>query len=92
MITKQPNLSTIDVNAISILENPWDNVYWFARMFIDSDRYGGIGKSSQTMLTLVSGLQAILRQQGESEQAIVDASMNFIEEILLKHRRDCFMI
>lgn len=88
MTTKQSHPSTIDVNAVSILENPWDNVYWFARMFIDSDRYGGIGKSSQTMLTLVSGLQAILRQQGESEQAIVGASMNFIEEILLKHRRE----
>ena len=30
---------------IITLDNKWNNVYWFARMLISSDKYGGIGKT-----------------------------------------------
>ena len=30
----------------NIIGNPWDNVYWFARMLINFDKYGGVGTDS----------------------------------------------
>lgn len=36
------------------IRNPFDKVYWFARMFINSDQYGGIGSNSELMLRLAS--------------------------------------
>lgn len=60
MLKKSQQDSSIDTGAISILENPWDNVYWFARMLVNSDRYGGIGTESKTMMSLVSGLRSII--------------------------------
>ncbi len=32
------------------LKNPFDKTYWFARMLIQSDRYGGIGTKSDVMI------------------------------------------
>ncbi len=33
------------------LRNQFDKTYWFARMLIQSDRYGGIGRSNKVMIT-----------------------------------------
>lgn len=44
----------------NLLVNPWDNAYWFARMLIDSDKYGGIGKNSQKMLSVANGIKSLL--------------------------------
>jgi hypothetical protein len=52
-----PSLAVLDPE----LENSWDKAYWFARMLIDTDRYGGVG-SSQGSMTRVSGtLNALLQ-------------------------------
>jgi len=37
-----------------ITQNPWDNVYWFARMLIASDKYGGVGTDTTTMLQIAT--------------------------------------
>jgi len=31
------------------IENPWRNVYWFARMLINGDKYGGVGTDSKLL-------------------------------------------
>jgi len=43
-----------------ILTNPWENVYWFSRMLINSDKYSGIGSDSQTMLAVSSAIKSVI--------------------------------
>lgn len=46
----------------TIYESPWRNVYWFARMLINSDMYDAPGKH-KVMTQLVSELEAIIEQK-----------------------------
>jgi hypothetical protein len=39
-----------------VVKNPYDNVYWFARMFINSDKYAGVGNNSQLMHEISSAI------------------------------------
>lgn len=58
------------VESTPILANPWDNVYWFARMLIASDKYGGVGSDAETMLGVSSTIRTTidkLREQPEDE-------------------------
>lgn len=43
-MTINPSESEAERIKKTFLENPWSNAYWFARMFINSDKYGSIGK------------------------------------------------
>lgn len=45
--------------VISQLENKWDNVYWFARMLINNDKYGGIGKENKLLTRISSSLKLV---------------------------------
>lgn len=53
-----------------IEENPWRNVYWFARMLINSDQYGGIGANSQRMLKISGRIQATIDHYDDSEDLL----------------------
>ena len=44
----------------AVLENPWKNAYWFARMFINSDKYGGIGKETKLLSEMGLALPSFL--------------------------------
>jgi len=47
-----------------IVNSPWRNSYWFARMLLSGDKYGGVGKSKQRQLIdLANRLEIILAQQ-----------------------------
>lgn len=68
---------------IQVTQNPWDNVYWFARMLIASDKYGGVGSDVQTMLQLAAAIRAGLTAlSGQSEEFVVatlrDTLRNFL--------------
>ena len=43
-----------------LAKNPWSNVYWFARMLLNSDRYAEIGKYSSRLLKIGTKITAIL--------------------------------
>lgn len=43
-----------------VVKNPYDNVYWFARMFINSDKYAGIANDSRLMLNMSSAIARTL--------------------------------
>lgn len=49
-----------DINPASAVNNPWQNVYWFARMLINNDKYGAIGKEDTLMMNLATALRYIL--------------------------------
>ena len=53
------NNDSASINNIEI-DNPYRNVYWFARMLINGDKYGGIGRNSKLMLGITSQLRYIL--------------------------------
>jgi hypothetical protein len=57
-----------------INSNPWDNVYWFARMLIASDRYGGVGTDINMMTELATNIRLVLKEivPHESEQTVLE--------------------
>lgn len=62
-------------NQIDLISNPWDNVYWFSRMLISTDKYGGVGTDSVTLGSLVGGLRTILKAQSKTDGREFDASL-----------------
>ena len=46
----------------AVYDSPWRNSYWFARMLLNTDQYGAIGKKGEKMLTLVGEMEAVLEQ------------------------------
>lgn len=72
-----------------LLENPWDNVYWFARMLINSDKYGGIGADSKTMLSVSSAIYSILdkNEQYDSDDEMIRLLNQTIRNVILHERR-----
>ncbi|MEW6417541.1 MAG: hypothetical protein AB1480_05390 [Nitrospirota bacterium] len=71
---------------LGVLENPWDNVYWFARFLINSDKYGRVGVETEMMLKLASGLEILIAKlKGKTdEEGIVQSAIEFIRNILLE--------
>ena len=43
-----------------IYNNSWRNSYWFARMLLDTDQYGAIGKKENFIVSLVEKIEAII--------------------------------
>ncbi len=46
-------------NSFNITKNRWQKVYWFARMLINTDKYGGIGKENKLLTTIASSLRLL---------------------------------
>lgn len=63
-----------------IHNSPWRNVYWFARMLLNTDQYGAIGKREEFISSLVSKLESILGRNVLSN----DEKLAVCREILLK--------
>lgn len=43
-------------------QNRWENVYWFSRMLINTDKYGAVGKEPKLLSTITSSLRLIANQ------------------------------
>lgn len=70
---------------VEVTQSPWDNVYWLARMFIASDKYGGVGNDRKTMLEIASTVRAIRNSLGqEREETLVPVLTEAVRHILLK--------
>ena len=71
-------------------KNVWDSVYWFSRMLINSDRYGGIGADSRVLQNLASSINALLENgdlKQETDAIKLDILSKTIENVLLENRR-----
>lgn len=44
----------------SVYSSPWRNVYWYARMLMNTDQYGALGKKSGLMLSVTTRMEAFL--------------------------------
>ena len=58
----QKNLDEVVYNS------PWRNAYWFARMLLNTDQYGAIGKKEEVMTSLVSEVEAVIEQHQLTEE------------------------
>ncbi len=72
-----------DLKDLEVIENPWDNSYWFARFLINSDKYGGVGGESAMMLQIAEGVKTIIKTLGgQPEETVVQATIEFIRNTL----------
>jgi len=74
-------------SQIDLVNNPWHNVYWFARMLVNSDQYGGIGTNDQRMIDLASSIQTAFDHSRNSEQQ-VEILKGVIESRILSATRE----
>ncbi len=49
----------IKQDFIKHVEKKWDNVYWFSRMLINNDKYGGVGKENDLLTRIASSLRLV---------------------------------
>ena len=60
--------------------SPWRNAYWFARMLLNTDQYGAIGKKEAFMASLVAKLEKFL----ECDALSADEKFAICRDTLLK--------
>lgn len=74
----------------NLIMNPWEKVYWFARMLINSDKYGSIGNDSQVMLKISGAISTLINSDNfkkEEENDQIEILLQLIKNILLENRR-----
>ncbi len=49
----------IEHEFIRQVEKRWENAYWFSRMLINSDKYGGVGKENDLLVRIASALRLV---------------------------------
>lgn len=65
----------------AVIENPWRNAYWFARMLISGDKYGGIGKDSKLLSEICLGLRKVLEDKKQPESIRLSLCKNVIHRL-----------
>jgi len=75
---------------LQLITNPWDNVYWFSRMLINTDKYGGIGANSKLIGELVGSLKTVMikRENFDDEKALMLVARELFLKTLLEGRRE----
>jgi len=64
------------------ITSPWRNAYWFARMLISNDKYGGIGKETELLTQLVGEMRAALGQPDLSEDDKLKVCLALLNRLL----------
>jgi hypothetical protein len=67
-----------------VLKNPWRNTYWFARMLINGDKYGAIGKESELLANICLGLRRVMEDEAQADENKVKLCRTIIRQILDK--------
>lgn len=75
----EKNKDLIDIETL-IFDNPWKNAYWFARMLINGDKYGAIGKESKLLLGVTSHFRMIIEDQDITDDEKVKICLDFFRK------------
>lgn len=77
-------------NLEEVLTNPFDNVYWLARILINTDKFGAIGTNSEKMQELAVAIKRTIYglRKKSSDETIVSVLKEVIKDIILKDKRD----
>jgi hypothetical protein len=73
-----------------LLIDPWDNAYWFARMLINSDKYGGVGGDSKSMLSVSATIDSLCSSKEiakDDEETKIRIVSDAIREVLIRNKR-----
>lgn len=65
----------------AVLSNPWRNSYWFARMLINNDKYGAVGKENKLMLEICICLRKILEDRTNTDDITISLSKAIIKQL-----------
>ena len=68
--------------AMVMGENPWRNAYWFARILINGDKYGAIGKDNKLLFELSHRLKNIINDKNQSDDTKVSLSKSLLKSLL----------
>ncbi|MCR5208064.1 MAG: hypothetical protein K6C14_06260 [Eubacterium sp.] len=63
-----------------VYNSSWRNAYWFARMLMNTDQFGAIGKREGLVLTLTTKLESVL----ESPELSNDEKLTVCRDIIVK--------
>lgn len=81
--------SNSEKSIIETLQNPWNKVYWFARMLIDSDKYASPGKDNERIKQMGESILAIITSnKDEPDEKIIPIILTIIQKSLLSERRE----
>ncbi len=69
---------------LAVLKNPWRNAYWFARMFINGDKYGAIGKESKLLTEICLALRKVIDDTTQPDETKINLAKNVIKSMLDK--------
>lgn len=67
-----------------MIHNPWRNAYWFARMFINGDKYGAVGKEYKLLTNICMALRTILSDESQPDEIKLILSKEIIIELFQK--------
>lgn len=69
-----------------VSQDPRNNIYWFARVLIASDKYRDIGTDATSMLQVAAAVRVVLtRLSRETDEVITAVLMDAVRNILCKH-------
>jgi len=74
-----------------LLINPWDNAYWFSRMLINSDKYGGVGADSKLMLSVSATINSLCSSKEivkETDETKIKIISSAVREVLVRNKKD----
>lgn len=66
----------------AVPESPWKNTYWFARMLINGDKYGAIGKDSKLLTEMSAALRKISDDKDQNDDTKVELAKRVIKQKL----------
>lgn len=58
-------------DILSAFQNRWQNVYWFSRMLIGGDKYGGIGKESELLAKIASSVRLVAQKSANEDTLLL---------------------
>lgn len=70
-----------------VYNSPWKNAYWFARMLLNTDQYGAIGKKEELMTSLVVEIESIIEQPSLSNNDKFTICTNIIKDKVISSTR-----
>jgi hypothetical protein len=72
---------------ITVSPGSWANVYWFARMLINTDQYGGLGKNSLFLENFAADIQEIYQTATLEETGLIKIKQ-CLQDTLLQNARN----
>ncbi len=67
---------------VAVINNPWRNAYWFARMLISSEKYARIGTNTKFIQKLAAGLQILLAENSQDDLVKVDLAISYFRGLI----------